>query len=75
MNPIALAVALGVGLGIVIGQAWSSSRPCLPAVAGVSDDPDPFALRLIEAVVHLEIGMVVAAGENRIVYRNDAARS
>ena len=75
MNPIALALALGVGLGIVIGLAWSSRRPGLPAVAGDSDDPDPIALRLIEAVDHLEIGMVVATGENRIVYRNAAARS
>jgi two-component system, OmpR family, sensor histidine kinase SenX3 len=77
MSPLALALALalGVGLGIVIGVVWSSRRPQLSAVADPAQDPDPIALRLIEAVDHLEIGVVVATGQNRVVYRNAAARS
>ncbi len=38
-------------------------------------DPDDIALRLTEAVDHLEIGVVIASGSGAVVYRNAAAQS
>jgi two-component system, OmpR family, sensor histidine kinase SenX3 len=80
MFPLVLAVALGVGLGVTIGLVISSRRASRPAVAEVAEvaesvDPHSIAIRLTEAVDHLEIGVVIASGSGAVVYRNAAAQS
>jgi two-component system, OmpR family, sensor histidine kinase SenX3 len=77
MLAIVLAFAAGVGLGIAICLVRSSRRPGHPAVAAAAAvaDPDHIALRLTEAVDHLEIGVVIASASGSVVYRNAAAQS
>ncbi len=77
MLPLLLALALGVGLGVTICLARSSrqSTPAASPVALEVVDPANIALRLTEAVDHLEIGVVIASGSGAVVYRNAAAQS
>ncbi len=77
MLPIALTLtlALGVGLGMLIASVRSSRRSDLRPVDTDTGDPDHIALRLTEAVDHLEIGVVIASASGSVVYRNAAAQS
>ncbi|HSP28314.1 MAG TPA: ATP-binding protein [Ilumatobacteraceae bacterium] len=77
MLPLVLALALGIGLGVTICLARSSRRPNQAAAPAAPEvvDPDNIALRLTEAVDHLEIGVVIASGSGAVVYRNAAAQS
>jgi two-component system sensor histidine kinase SenX3 len=55
-----------------------ASRRSDPPAATVTEnaaDTDPIALRLTEAVDHLEIGVVIASAAGAVVYRNAAAQS
>jgi hypothetical protein len=71
MLAIVLALVIGVGLGIAIALVRSSRRraPRRRRSAAVAD-PDDIALRLSEAVDHLEIGVVIASASGAVVYRN-----
>jgi two-component system, OmpR family, sensor histidine kinase SenX3 len=76
MLPLGLALAFGVGLGIMIGLVMASRRASSPVVTATAvGDPDHIALRLTEAVDHLEIGVVIASASGSVVYRNAAAQS
>jgi two-component system sensor histidine kinase SenX3 len=77
MLAIVLAFAAGVGLGIAICLVRSSRRPDLLGATTTQDasDPDHIALRLTEAVDHLEIGVVIASASGSVVYRNATAQS
>ena len=80
MLSIVLAFVVGVGVGIAIALVRSSRRPHPPAATAVTaadgvDDRDRIALRLTEAVDHLEIGVVIVSASGSVVYRNAAAQS
>ena len=72
---LTLTLALGVGLGMVIASVRSSRRSDPRPVDTDAGDPDHIALRLTEAVDHLEIGVVIASASGSVVYRNAAAQS
>ena len=72
-----LAVAFGIGVGMVIAAVICSRRSDRVATPVDDDGPDAdhITVRLTEAVDHLEIGVVIAAASGTIVYRNATARS
>jgi two-component system, OmpR family, sensor histidine kinase SenX3 len=77
MLPIVLALVIGVGVGMTIALVRPSRR-AKQSVASVADDVvdrDDIALRLTEAVDHLEIGVVIASASGGVIYRNAAAQS
>ncbi len=74
---MAVALLVGVGVGLLIGLAVGARRE--HPTSGPSPEPavghDDVAARLSEAVEHLEIGVVISSGPGAVVYRNAAARS
>ena len=73
--PVPVAIALIVGLAVGFAAAWFvvRRRPAQSATADAASESDEVSSLLGSAVDHLDIGVVVAAGQNRIVYRNAAA--
>ena len=74
-----IALAIGVGLGVLVTRSVISRRPVVaPPAAPVSEVTrrDDEVVRLLgEAVNHLEIGVLIASPSGAMVYSNKAAKA
>jgi two-component system sensor histidine kinase SenX3 len=87
---IVTGLVLGAVVGVVVSRRGSSrfAEPSAvsdaasavpettePVGAGEETPPDPVSALLRDAVDHLEIGVLVAAADGDVLYRNDAAQA
>ena len=78
MFSVVVALAIGVGLGVLGTRSVMSRRVIVDPPAPVSDAArkDDEVVRLLgEAVNHLEIGVVIASPSGALVYSNKAAKA
>jgi len=78
MLSVVVALAIGVGLGVLVTWSVMSRRVIVDAPAPVGDAThrDDEVVRLLgEAVNHLEIGVVIASPSGAMVYSNKAAKA
>ena len=73
LGPVAIALVVGIAVGLATAWWLDRRRPETTSPTAAESEADEVAGLLSSAVDHIEIGVVVATADDRIVYRNAAA--